>query len=439
MTAATKYFLPYQAAWITDTAPLKICEKGRQLGMSYADSYDSVRKVAPADARLDVWVSSRDETQAKEYLLYCKRWARVLKFAAKDLGEVLIDKDKDLSSFCLEFANGKRIYSLSSNPDAIAGKTGHIKLDEFALHKDQRTLYRIAKPATTWGGCLSVISTHRGVATVFNEIIRGIKESGNPMRWSLHTIPIQRAVEEGIVEKINAAANRSETRPAFLARLRAECLDEEQWQQEYCCVPADDGAAFITWEMITGVEHPATLKDWDYLLDCKNPLYVGVDVARKAHLTVIDIGEKVGDVMWDRLRIELRGRPFAEQRAELLKILALPQVKRMCIDATGIGMQLAEELKETHGHKAEGCTFTASFKEEIAFGLRTDFEDKMLRIPAHDAHLRNDLRGIKKEVTSSGNLRFVGESEDSHCDRFWAKALRQHAAAIKTKVEAFVW
>ena len=32
-------------------------------------------------------------------------------------------------------------------------------------------------------------------------------------------------------------------------------------------------------------------------------------------------------------------------------------------------------------------------------------------------------------TTLSGNIRFVGESEDSHCDRFWAKALRHHAAA----------
>ncbi|PWU16660.1 MAG: hypothetical protein C5B50_13135 [Verrucomicrobia bacterium] len=27
-----------------------------------------------------------------------------------------------------------------------------------------------------------------------------------------------------------------------------------------------------------------------------------------------------------------------------------------------------------------------------------------------------------------GNIRFAGEAPDSHCDRFWAKALRQHAA-----------
>ena len=49
-----KYFMPYQAAWINDRARLKICQKGRQIGLSYADSYDSVEKAAVQNGR-DVW------------------------------------------------------------------------------------------------------------------------------------------------------------------------------------------------------------------------------------------------------------------------------------------------------------------------------------------------------------------------------------------------
>jgi phage FluMu gp28-like protein len=68
--------------------------------------------------------------------------------------------------------------------------------------------------------------------------------------------------------------------------------------------------------------------------------------------------------------------------------------------------------------------------EELAFGLRTDFEDRRLRIVS-DQSLRSDLRPLKKEITSSGNLRFDGQIENSHCDRTWAKALRQHAARYR--------
>ena len=196
MNSIRKYFLPYQCEWIFDRSPLKIIEKSRQIGITYADAYDSVIKASPSSGGLDVWVSSRDEVQAKLYLEDCKFWAKVLHVVATDLGEVVVDSSNNTSAYVLQFANGRRIYCLSSNPNALAGKHGHLVLDEFALHQDQRLLYRVAKPVTTWGGQLSVISTHRGVNSVFNQIIRDITENGNRMGWSLHTVSIQRAVEE---------------------------------------------------------------------------------------------------------------------------------------------------------------------------------------------------------------------------------------------------
>ena len=427
---SAKYFLPYQADWIQDTSHLRLCEKSRQIGLSYADSYDSVRKAAMKNGK-DVWVMSRDEFQAKQYILYCKRWAQVLNYAAEDHGEQVLNLDngKAIKVQVLTFASGANVYALSSNPDAIVGKTGHVKLDEFALNKDQRQLYSVAKPVIQWGGTLSIISTHRGVGTVFNELICDIKERGNKMGWSLHTIPIQRAVADGIVEKINAATGKTETREAWLARQRAECIDEEQWLQEYCCIPADESTAFISYEMISACETDGCMKDLAYLRACKNPLYLGYDVARKKDLAVIDVGEKIGDVMWDRLRIEMQNKKFAEQRDVLWELLRLPMMRRGCIDASGLGMQMAEEAKAAFGYKVEGITFTAPVKEELAFPLRAGFEDRHLRIERSEK-LRADLRGIKKETTAAGNIRFAGESEDSHCDRFWAKALRQHAAKI---------
>src|SRR5436190_13133357 len=35
-----KYFLPYQIQWLDDESPLRIMEKSRQVGVSYADAYD---------------------------------------------------------------------------------------------------------------------------------------------------------------------------------------------------------------------------------------------------------------------------------------------------------------------------------------------------------------------------------------------------------------
>ncbi len=420
------YFLPYQRAWLQDASPLKIMEKSRQVGITFADAYDSVRKVIQKGARLDVWISSRDQTQARLYLEDCLAWARLLSQAVRPLGVRLLD-EKSVSAHVLEFASGLSIYSLSSNPNALAGKRGHVKLDEFALHQDQRLLYRVAKPVTTWGGQLCVISTHRGAGSVFNQILREAREGGNPMGWSLHAVPLQKAVDAGLVARINRKTGGAESGEQFMARLRAGCVDQEQWRQEYCCEPADESASFITFELIDRCREPGCLKDHAWLAASANALYLGVDVARKQDLCVLDVGERIGDVIWDRLRIELLNRPFAEIEAELFRLLQLRQLKRACIDATGLGLQMAERAKRKFGWKVEPVTFTAAVKEEMAFQLRTDLEKRLVRL-ADDPRLHADLRGLRKETTTSGNLRFVGEVEDSHCDRFWAKALRQHAA-----------
>jgi phage FluMu gp28-like protein len=443
---AELYFLPYQVRWIGDQSHLRICEKSRQIGLSYADSYDSVRKAAVKGGR-NVWVMSRDEAQARQYIRYCKHWANVLKYAAHDWGEVLFQgrDGRPIKVQVLSFATRASIYALSSTPDAIVGKSGHVKLDEFALHKDQRTLYSVAKPVIQWGGTLSIISTHRGIGSLFYELLIDAKERGNPIGWSVHTLPIQTAVEQGLVERINEKAGGTESRAAWMKRQQAECVDQEQWLQEYCCIPADEKSAFITYEMLDACED-ASLRliglealeraMLDTGKDGNDPrtapgqasqLYLGVDLARKHDLCVFDLGEKIGDVVWDRLRIELENKPFAEIRSELYRLLLLAQLKRCCVDASGLGMQLAEEARADFGWKLEPVTFTAAVKEELAFGLRRDLEERKLRLVADD-RLRADLRGIKKEVSLSGNFRFLGETQDSHCDRFWAKALRQHAA-----------
>src|SRR6266581_1470066 len=279
-----KFFLPYQIRWLEDQAPLKIIEKSRQIGMTFTDAYDSVKKVIRNGARLDVWISSRDEAQARLYIEDCRKWAGLLNRRTFAFGREIIDEKTGSAAYVLEFKSGRRIYSLSSNPNALAGKRGHVKLDEFALHQDQRLLYRVAKPVTQWGGQLCIISTHRGGTTLFNQLIRQIKEGGNPMGWSLHSVPLQKAVEEGLVEKINAKmegelgrrlektlnleprtlnleheddgglAPNSALREAWIKSLRRECIDEEQWLQEYCCIPAEEANAFITFEMLTACE-----------------------------------------------------------------------------------------------------------------------------------------------------------------------------------------
>ena len=54
-----KYFLPYQARWAKDKSPLRICVKGRQVGASTVDGYDSVLKAATKGGK-DVWIPTEN-------------------------------------------------------------------------------------------------------------------------------------------------------------------------------------------------------------------------------------------------------------------------------------------------------------------------------------------------------------------------------------------
>ena len=153
-----------------------------------------------------------------------------------------------------------------------------------------------------------------------------------------------------------------------------------------------------------------------------------MDVGRDHDLTVIWVFEKVGGVSLTRRVIEMKAQTFDAQEAALYSVLALPQVRRCCIDQTGIGRQFAERAQKRFGtYKVEGLHFTGQVKEELAYPVRAAFEDKSLRIPDSQT-IFSDLRGIRKETTASGNIRFAGErGKNGHCDRFWALALALHA------------
>lgn len=122
------YFYESQCHWIDDDSPLKICVKSRQTGFSYCNCFRLVLLVSAENARLDALISSRDLFQARLQLDDCRNWANVLKIGFRDRGEILFDEATNSSAYVLEFANGRRIYSLSSNPNALAGKRGQKRL-----------------------------------------------------------------------------------------------------------------------------------------------------------------------------------------------------------------------------------------------------------------------------------------------------------------------
>ena len=428
-------FLPYQSRWIRDRSRLKLMEKSRQIGMTWGTSYAAVERTAEAGAKWDQWVSSRDDLQARLFIEDCKRFAKVLHVVAEDLGERVIDEDKKISAFVLHFANGHRIHSMSSNPDAQAGKRGGRVLDEFALHPDPRKLWSIAYPGITWGGSMEIVSTHRGSHNFFNQLIREIRENNNPKKISLHRVTLQDALDQGFLYKLQQSLpNDHEVQgmdeAAYFDFIRSGCADDESFQQEYMCQPADDDAAFLEYDLIAGCEYNAG-ENWEYAYDqlaaARGRLYGGLDIGRTKDLTVLWVFELLGDVLYTRKIIALRNMSKPDQEAALWPIMALLQ--RTCIDKTGLGIGWCDDAIRKFGeYRVEGVTFTGPVKEALAYPVRGRMQDKKMRIP-YSPEVRSDLRSVTKVTTAAGNIRFTAErSADGHADRFWALALGVHAA-----------
>ena len=216
---------------------------------------------------------------------------------------------------------------------------------------------------------------------------------------------------------------------AYFDFIRKGAPDEESFQQEYMCVPADDASAFIEWSLIDGCTYPAD-EPWEIeLADASGrEIYGGLDIGRHHDLTSFTAVEKIGGQRLVRKRIDLQGMKFSEQEAVLYPWFEV--CRRVCIDATGLGMQFAERSAERFGkYRIEGITFTGAVKEEMAYPVRAAFEDRTVRIPFADDKLKSDIRAIRKEVTASGNVRFAADrGQNGHSDRFWGLALAIYAA-----------
>jgi phage FluMu gp28-like protein len=424
--AKDDYFLPYQQQWLNDNSKIKIWEKSRRVGATYVQSYedvlDCVAKNVPS-----VWFSSADESAAREYIDYCKKWIQIFHLTAKDLGEVVIDSDKDIKALVIEFSNGTKIHALSSNPNAFRSKGGKVILDEFAHHKNPFLMWRAAKPCITWGFPLRILSTHNGQNSLFFRFIAQILKG--LLSWSLHTTPIQLAVSEGLVDKIFDRKTTPAEREEWIEEQRRDCFDDYTWQQEYCCIAVDEACAFLPYELISTCETDNILKP---LNEIKGGLYVGMDIGRRNDLSVIWCVEVFEKSKYTRLVKIMEKTPFHIQYEILENILKHPNLRRCCIDSTGLGMQLAETAQKQFGkYRVEPITFTNKSKEEMAYNLRINFEDKSIFIPP-DHEIREDLHSIRRVVTASNNIRFDAEHSEAsgHADRFWALALALFACHV---------
>lgn len=421
-------FLPYQVRWLEDTSPVKIWEKSRRIGATFAQSYEDVSDVlcgrVPA-----VWFSSADESAAREYIGYCRLWVKMF-LQARAGDEYVLQENKQPTQLQIVFANGGRITALSSNPKSFRSKGGKVVLDEFAHHEDDLELWKAAKPAVTWGFPLRILSTHNGKQTLFYKFIEEIRAGSR--NWGLHSTDIFTAVSDGLVNKIMQRAASAGEQNNWLEELRLSCADDVVWREEFCCEPVDSSTALLPYELITPciddtVNPCATPED---LSRCTTPLVLGVDLGRKHDNTVFYGIAREGSRYRTAYLQVLSNVSFPVQKKILLSLLQQSLVTKCIIDATGPGLAFAEDIiAECGKQRVEACSFTQQNKEDMAYLVKCWFEEQKIILPRNQ-ELLQDLHSIRRIISSSGNTVFEAARGTGvgHGDRFWALAMALQAA-----------
>lgn len=422
MTVATNkpidLLMPYQKRHVANPARFTWINWSRQTGKSFASTLRRILR-GMQRRRNQIFLSA-GERQSRELMMKAKQHLEAMQLAIT-LTEIEADDPLDGTKYkgleiTLPDPFGIRIIGLPANPATARGLTGDLLLDEFAMHKDDRGIWAAAFPSILRNeGEIDVCSTPKGRQNVFYRLRTNT-------RFHQSTLTIDDAIADGL------DVDRDELFEAM--------GDEELFRQEFLCEFVDEATAFLTYDLIGECECPtlSTSLDVEALAERKKgDVVLGWDVARKRNLSVIWAFEVESTLLRSLGMIEVCDVPYHVQFETASNLLRAPCVRKLCVDSTGLGNQLAESLVLAFGEgRVEACNFSSAFKEQAAHAMRNRFTDKLIAIPVSEA-IRNDLHSVRKTVTAAGNIRLdAPETDGSHADRFWACALACHAASENT-------
>ena len=428
MKSPLDILMPYQRRWVDDRARFKVWLAARQIGKSMGMAAEAVRDCA-ATAR-DMWVVlSAGERQALEFMEKARRWAEAFKLATADYVEDRTASEALMRSAEIRWANGSRMIALPANPNTARGYSANLILDEFAFHEDPDRIWRGIYPSISnpLKGTfkLRIASTPNGKANKFFDLWD--KDNG----YSKHKTTIHDARAAGL--------------PINIDELKAGLDDPEGWAQEFECEFLDGSNVLLPYELIAlGESIEATEAGDPQLVAAPGArvLFCGIDFGRQNDPTVCWTLEQVGDILWTREVLVLRGVDTPDQQAILRSRIAA--ARRTAFDYTGPGIGLGDHLVREFGEwdpadhhfgRVELCTFTTAFKREIFPHLRRRFEaPTRIRVPVSRA-VREDLHAMQQVITAGQYNYWAPRSKEGHSDRCTALALAVRAASGPTHVD----
>lgn len=414
----------YQERWVQDTARVKVCEKSRRVGITWATAAHCVLE-AGAGVQ-DVWYIAYSEDGAKEFIRDAAQWAADLGLGASEVATIILREDEDgdqegVKALQIVFPAGKRITALTSSPRNLRGKQGLVIIDEAAFHDNLAELLKAAIALLMWGGSVWIMSTHNGADNPFAVLCDEIRDGKKA--YSLHRITIDDALEQDLYKRIcmkTGTAWSPELEAKWLRELEADYGDGAS--EELHCEPARAGTSYIGRALVDACMYDAPVlryeldddamalseeqrtSDMAEWLDATlgplcaelpdQPHALGFDFGRYADLSVcapLTIGRNL--VKTAPFLIELRNVPF-NQQWQLVKWLGahLPRLTHSCFDAGGNGSWVAEQAWINFGGDdyVERIQLSQKWYAEHMPAFKMAHENKTLRYP-RDMDVRADV------------------------------------------------
>lgn len=473
--SSPRVLLPYQRDWIGDQSPVKVYEKSRRVGISWAEAADDALYAA-SEGGQDVWYIGYNRDMALEFIRDTAEWARAYQLAASDMDELVIEDEDEqgrklqpIIAFRVTFASGHRVTALSSRPANLRGKQGRVVIDEAAFHHDLKGLLKAALALLIWGGSVRIISTHNGEDNEFNALIQDIRAGKLP--YGLHRTDIDEALAQGLYERICLKLGKPYSKEAEAAwrdelfRIYGSTADEE-----LLCIPAQGGGAYLPRTLIEsrmkagrpvlrlgfGAEftlwpkdkRETEVDDWCECelapllkkLDPKRNHFLGEDFGRTGDLSVfVPMEEGLDLVRRVPFMVELRNVPFEQQRQILFYLCdRLPRFGKGALDARGNGQYLAEVAAQRYGERIVAVMLSVEWYRENMPPFKSAFEDAEIELPK-DALVLEDLRAIAMEkgvAKVPDTARTKAGGEQRHGDAAIALALGHFASRQEVTVYA---
>jgi len=463
----------HQKEWLEDKAPLKICEKGRRTGITYAEALDdTIIAASSREAGGDnVFYIGDTKDKGREFIGYVAHFAKVVAKELVDIEEFLFEDEREdgsskfISAYRVKFASGFRVEALSSRPENIRGLQGVVVIDEAAFHKDVRQVMDAVNALLIWEGRIRIISTHNGVLNAFNELIAEAKAGKVP--YSLHFIPFSKAVENGLYRRVCLTKGREwsqEAQDKWEALIRgAYGVRTAQMAQELDAIPADAEGAALSRVMIeqnsdrtipvVRLQLPDAFKSampderkrivGDWLRHKVRPLLdrldadrrhdLGMDFARSGDGSVIVVNRMMQDLVREGVFvIELRNVPFETQRDIVFYLCeGLPRFGHAAFDATGNGAYLAEVTRQKFGERISEVKLSQDWYRANSPAYVEAFSDGLIVVAGDDDIIRDHqaLQYVDGIIKVPADMRYKGaDGLDRHGDAAIAGILAWYAS-----------